>query len=143
MKMFHKGWFVIVHSGSVDTDLVLSLYEATDVAAGTNAAVTTACPIWADTDSGTTSDVISATTAAYSYTIDTTLVPNQLVIMEVDRRQRLECLYNSVCGCATLHRRDPGRSHHGLMTWDKGRAGQPVRLTPQGAKPDRRKCNYG
>ena len=84
LKNIHKGWFVIVHSGSADTDLVLSLYEATDVAAGTNAAVTTACPIWADTDSGTTSDVIAATTAAYSYTIDTTLVPNQLVIMEVD-----------------------------------------------------------
>lgn len=84
MKNFHKGWFQVIHTGSADTDLVLTLYEATDVAAGTNAAVTTTCRIWHDTDAGTTSDVISETTAAYAYTVDTGVAPNRMVFLEVD-----------------------------------------------------------
>lgn len=81
---FEKGAFVVVHSGSSDTDLVLSLYEATDVAAGTNAAVTVTCPIYVDTDMGTASDTLAATTAAYAYTIDTGLYPSSMVVMEID-----------------------------------------------------------
>lgn len=84
MKNFHKGWFVIIHTGAADTDLTLALYEATDVAAGTNAAVTTTVPIWADTNMGTSSDTLVRQTDAYSYTIDTGLYPNQLVVMEID-----------------------------------------------------------
>lgn len=80
----HMLWFQIVHSGAADTDLTLTLYEATDVAAGTNAAITTVCPIWVDLDAGASSDVISATTAAYSYTIDTGNYPNQMVFIQVD-----------------------------------------------------------
>jgi hypothetical protein len=83
-KNCHKLWFVVSHVGAADTDLVLSLYEATDVAAGTNAAVTKTCPIWVNTDNSTTSDTLAATTAAYSYTIDTGVAPNQLVVIEVD-----------------------------------------------------------
>lgn len=84
MKNFHKGWFVVVHSGAADTDLVLTLYEATDVAAGTNAAVTTACPIWADLDMGTSSDTLVRQTAAYTWTVDTGNYPNQMMMMEID-----------------------------------------------------------
>ena len=44
MKNMVKGWFIVHHTGANDTDLTLSLYQATDVAAGTNAAVTTRLP---------------------------------------------------------------------------------------------------
>ena len=35
MEQFVHGSFVIVHTGSTDVDLTLTLFEATDVAAGT------------------------------------------------------------------------------------------------------------
>lgn len=84
MENFLHGAFVVVHSGSSDTDLVLTMYEATDVAAGTNAAITTTCPIYVDLDMGTSSDTLGATTAAYAYTVDTGVAPNQMVVIEVD-----------------------------------------------------------
>jgi len=84
MKTLHKGWFLITHTGSTDVDLTLTLMEATDVAAGTNAAITTVCPIWVDLDAGTTSDVVSKTTSAYAYTIDTGVAPSQVVMIEID-----------------------------------------------------------
>lgn len=84
MKNFHKGWFKVVHTGANDTDLILSLYEATNVAAGTNAAVTTACPNWLDADAGTTSDVLAAQTDAYTITIDPATQNGVVWIIEVD-----------------------------------------------------------
>ena len=57
-EQFHHGAFVVIHSGSTDLDLTLSLYEATDLAAGTNAAITVACPLYVDTDMGTSSDTL-------------------------------------------------------------------------------------
>jgi hypothetical protein len=96
MKNFHKGWFVVIHTGAADTDLTLTLYEATDVAAGTNAAVTKTCPIWVDLDAGTTSDTLAATTAAYAYTIDTGVAPNQIMVLEWDPAKHTagyDCVY--------------------------------------------------
>ena len=84
MKHFHKGWFVVYHTGANDTDLVLSLYQATDVAAGTNAAVTATCPNWLDSDAGTTSDVLVAQAAAYSLTIDPATQNGVVWVLEVD-----------------------------------------------------------
>lgn len=83
---FHSGSFIVIHTGSSDTDLTLSLYEATDVAAGTNAAITTACPLYVDTDMGTSSDTLVRQTDAYSYVINTTSAGdrNQMVIFDVD-----------------------------------------------------------
>lgn len=84
MKNFHKGWFIVYHTGANDTDLVLSLYEATNVAAGTNAAVTTACPNWLDADAGTTSDVLVAQSDAYSLTIAPATQNGVIWVLEVD-----------------------------------------------------------
>ena len=84
MENFLSGAFVVVHTGASDEDLTLSLYEATDVAAGTNAAVTTACPLYADTDIGTTSDVLVKQTSDYDFTIDTTTLKNQMWVIEID-----------------------------------------------------------
>jgi hypothetical protein len=83
-KNFHHGAFVVMHSGSSDTDLVLSLYEATTVAAGTNQAITTAVPLYVDADMGTSSDTLVRQTDAYAYTIDTGVSANQMVVFEVD-----------------------------------------------------------
>ena len=84
MKNFLKGWFVVYHTGANDTDLTLSLYEATDVAAGTNAAVTATCPNWLDADAGTTSDVLVQQTAAYSLAIDPATQNGVVWVLEVD-----------------------------------------------------------
>ena len=96
MKNFQKGWFLVIHTGAADTDLVLSLYEATDVAAATNAAITKTCPIWADTDMGTSSDTLVRQTDAYTYTIDTGDAPNQMVVIEWDPAKHTDgydCVY--------------------------------------------------
>lgn len=80
-----KVWFVVFHySGGGDTDLVLSLDEATSVAGSTHAAVTATFPIWADIDAGTSSDVLVAQTAAASFTIDTGAGLDYLVVIEWD-----------------------------------------------------------
>jgi hypothetical protein len=84
MKNFLKGWFIVHHTGANDTDLTLSLYQATDVAAGTNKAVTTACPNWLDEDQGTSSDVAVKQTAAYSLVIDPATQNGVLWILQVD-----------------------------------------------------------
>ena len=84
MSNFHRGSFVVIHSGAEDEDLTLSLYEATTTAAGTNAAVTEAVPLWVDTDMGTSSDTLVRQTDAYSYIINTGDAPNQMVVFDVD-----------------------------------------------------------
>lgn len=84
MENFTRGAFVITHTGSSDTDLALSLYEATTAAAGTNAAITTAVPIYADLDMGTSSDTLVRQTDAYAWTVDTGNYPNQMAVIEVD-----------------------------------------------------------
>jgi len=84
MENFTHGAFVVVHTGAADTDLVLSLYESDDVAGSTTAAITTAVPLYADTDMGTTSDTLVAQTSDYDYTINTGEAPNQMVVFEID-----------------------------------------------------------
>lgn len=86
MKNFLKGWFLIVHTGANDTDLTLTLMEATDVAAGTNQAVAAAkaVPIWRDDDAGTTSDVLTQGTDGVALTIDPLTQNGVVALMEVD-----------------------------------------------------------
>lgn len=96
MKNANKLWFVVTHTGAADTDLVLTLYESTDVAAGTNSAVTATCPIWVDLDMGTSSDTLARTTDAYAYTINTGTAPNQMMILEWDPSKHsagYDCIY--------------------------------------------------
>jgi hypothetical protein len=80
-------FFLIYHDDTGnDTDLAVSLTEATNVAAGTNAAVTATFPIWADIDCGTSSDTLERQTDAASYVINTGLTPgnNHLVVIAWD-----------------------------------------------------------
>jgi hypothetical protein len=83
-KNLLKVWFLVKHKGANDTDLTLGLTEATDVAAGTNAAVTATFPIWVDADHGTSSDLLVRQTDAASYVIDPALYGNSLVVIEWD-----------------------------------------------------------
>ena len=92
---FNKGAFVVLHTGAADTDLVLTLTESDDVAGSNTAAITTAVPIYHNTDV-TSADVLSATTAAYAYTIDTGNYPNSMVVFEIDPSilsQGYPCVY--------------------------------------------------
>lgn len=82
-KHAHKVWFIVQHTGTSDTDMVLSLVENDDVAATTSAAVTKTFPIWVDADTSS-GDALTKQTDAASYTIDTGAGKNQLVIIEWD-----------------------------------------------------------
>jgi hypothetical protein len=86
MEQFLHGTFVVVHSGSSDTDLTLALYESDDVAGSNTAAITTAVPLYVDTDMGTSSDTLVAQTSDYDYTINTSDAGDrsQMVVFEVD-----------------------------------------------------------
>ena len=83
-KNAHKVWFLINHAGATDTDLVLALDEATDVAAGTHAAVTATFPIWQDIDHGTSSDALVRLADAAGTTIDPATEGAALTIFEWD-----------------------------------------------------------
>ena len=84
MKNFHRGEFIVAHRGAADTDLVLTVKEAKTVAKGDAQTVANNVDIYIDTDVGTTSDVLLQTTAAKTYTIDTGVAPDQLVVFEID-----------------------------------------------------------
>jgi len=84
-KNAHKVWFVIQHyGGGGDTDLVLSLTEAQEVAGSNTTAVTATVPIWSDIDAGTSSDGLAKQTDAASYTIDTGAGADYLTVIEWD-----------------------------------------------------------
>jgi len=84
MKNAQKVWFLIFHAGANDTDLAIGLTEATDVAAGTSAAVTATFPAWRDDDAGTTSDTLVKQTDAASFDIDPATENPVLMILEWD-----------------------------------------------------------
>lgn len=83
MSEFNYGAFVILHTGAGDTDLTFTLYEADTVAPANEAAITTTVPIYINLDP-TAADVLSKTTSAYAYTINTGVAPNQMVVFEID-----------------------------------------------------------
>lgn len=84
LKNFHRGAIVVTHTGSSDTDLVLTVKEATAVAGTGAQTVANNVDIYADVDAGTSSDVLVRQTAAKTYTIDTGVAPNQVVVFEID-----------------------------------------------------------
>jgi len=97
---FNHGAFWIIHTGSSDTDLVLTLNESDDVARSNTAALTVTCPIYHCTDISA-GDILSSTTAAYAYTIDTGNYPNSMVVIEIDPAilsQGYPCVYLSDSG---------------------------------------------
>ena len=92
-KNAHKVWFVITQLYVADTDITFSLIEATDVAAGTTAAVTAALPIWynADIAAATTGaaattifDGLTKITSGSSHKFDTGAGKSQMCVIEWD-----------------------------------------------------------
>jgi hypothetical protein len=84
MENFHRGAFVITHTGANDTDLVLALYESDDVSKSNTAAITTACPFYLDIDAGTSSDTLVRQTDAYAKTIDPATENGVVAVFEID-----------------------------------------------------------
>jgi len=83
-KNLKKLWIVVQHyGGGGDTDLVLSLKEATTVAGGSAAAITETFPIWANADTAS-ADTLTRQTDAANYTIDTGDSKDHLVVIEWD-----------------------------------------------------------
>ena len=80
---FNYGAFWVIHTGSSDTDLVLTLTESDDVGSSNTAALEVVCPIYHNTDISS-ADILSKTTSAYAYTIDTGSYPNSMVVIEID-----------------------------------------------------------
>jgi len=101
-KNIHKLWAIVhLYGGGGDTDNVFTIYEATDVAAGTNAAITAACPYWQNTDTATSDSLTKATTDAYSFTMDTGAGKNQILVVEFDPAKfsaGYDCFYLSNSG---------------------------------------------
>lgn len=83
LKNAHKVWCVIDFAYGTDSDLTITFYEATDVAAGTNSAISATCPLWQNTDTATT-DTLTRGTDAASITIDTGAGKNQQAVFEFD-----------------------------------------------------------
>jgi len=83
-KNMKKLWVILHHySGGGDTDLVLTINEATAVAGTSAAAITVACPIWYNVDTAS-ADLLTRATDAYTFTVDTGAGLDQIWIMEWD-----------------------------------------------------------
>ena len=96
MEQFLHGAFVVIHTGSSDTDLVLTVTESDDVAGSTTATIGTNCNIYVDLDMGTSSDTLVKQTSATAWTVDTGNYPNQMAVIEVEAAQLSEgspCVY--------------------------------------------------
>ncbi len=91
-KNAHKVWFIISQDYTADTDITFSLTEATDVAAGTTAAVTKAFPVWYNADvaaivAGDPTgeiDALTKITSGSSHEFDTTAGKSQMCVIEWD-----------------------------------------------------------
>lgn len=81
-KNAHKVWFIITQSYAGDTDLTLSLIEATSVD-GSTTAVTGTFPFWQDVDVASV-DLMTRQTDAALVTFDTTANKHQMIVIEWD-----------------------------------------------------------
>ncbi len=86
-KNAHKVWVLLQHFGTNDTDLAaIGIQAATDVAAGTSAAVTATLPIWYTAQASyLTTDAWTRATDAATYTpLDPALLGQTRVLLEWD-----------------------------------------------------------
>ncbi len=81
-KTAHKVWFIVTQLYAADTDLTLSLIEATSVD-GSTTAVTATFPIWQDVDVSSV-DLMTRATDAASVVFDTTANKSQMIVIEWD-----------------------------------------------------------
>ena len=104
LKNVKRAWVVCQHYTAADNDVILGLYEATDVAAGTKAAVTATVPIWQNTDTSL-SDALARGTDAATITIDTGALKNQIAVFEWD-----PALFTAGYDCLAVYCTDEGHA---------------------------------
>ena len=84
LKNAHKVLITVHHySGGGDTDLVLSIKQATDVAATGAKVLSATMPLWVNVDTSLTDTMVKQANAA-GYTIDTGDGKDQIVQFELD-----------------------------------------------------------
>ena len=94
-KNAHKVWVVIDLARGADSDLTITFYEATNVAAGTTSQITTTCPLWQNTDTSS-SDTLTRGTDDYDIVMDTGSAVNQQAVFEWDPAKHTsgyDCFY--------------------------------------------------
>ena len=84
LKNVMKFWFLVTHTGANDTDLVLTVKEATSVAGGSVQTIGRTVQIWLDADAGTTSDTLVRQTDATGYTIDPATQDGVQIVFQID-----------------------------------------------------------
>lgn len=82
-KNLKKLWVMFHYCTATDLDFVVTFYEGTDVAFGTNKIITATCPIWYNIDTAT-ADLFARATDAAGFTIDTGAGKDQIWIFEWD-----------------------------------------------------------
>ncbi len=100
LKNAIKAWLILNFTNAVGFASVPTIKQATDIAAGTNAAGPT-CRIWANEDVAAT-DTLVAQTAGASYTMAAD-VKNKLVIFEIDPAtltDTYDCVYCTIATSA-------------------------------------------
>lgn len=96
LKHAVKAWLILSFTNAVGFASVPTIKQATDIAAGTNAAGPT-CRIWANEDVAAT-DTLVAQTAAASYTMAAD-VKNKLIVFEIDPASltdTYDCVYCTI-----------------------------------------------
>lgn len=91
-----KVWLVLNFTNAVGFASVPTIKQATDIAAGTNAAGPT-CRVWANEDTAAT-DTLVAQTAGASYTMSAD-VKNKMVVFEIDPAaltDTYDCVYCTI-----------------------------------------------
>ena len=96
LKNAVKAWLILNFTQAVGFASTPTIKQATDIAAGTNAAGPT-CRVWSNLDVGTT-DTLVERTAAASYAL-TTATTNMLVVFEIDPAtltDGYDCIYCTI-----------------------------------------------
>lgn len=94
-KNAHKVWFFISHAGANDTDLVLTVTEASDVAGTAAATVGKSCPIYSVVSTTSTDALTREATDGTAVTIDPATEGSQTIVIEWDPAKHaagLDCI---------------------------------------------------
>jgi len=109
-KNMKKLWVLLHHySGGGDDDLVVTINEATSVAAGSATAITEVCPIWYNVDTAS-ADALTRATDAITFTVDTTAGLDQLWVLDA-------YLYVSLCILSFFCITEPTRCTFVFWNW--------------------------
>lgn len=84
LKNVNMAWILVTHTGANDTDLVLTVKEASDVSGTGVQTIGRSIPIWLDADAGTTSDLLVRQTDGTAVTIDPATQNGVQIVFQID-----------------------------------------------------------